>query len=266
MVLSLYMTTTINLYQLICVLRNTPVQEEQLQLHQNRQGGDRCYSQGVKRPRLEPTRASEVDIHVLDSDDEENICSSSIGILPTTMNELQLPQMRPPSVLSVQRSDSQSQAQVSQPGDTNAVEEEGKEPPSKGGGTGSGPSCSSPSSSSSSSSSGSSDESETEVTEDGLLAAPRHFQGRHSAARKAAIQKVVPFLKSVLDDNFLSDRQKVRVALERAEEVGICFWGRVEGSVYKSKYTAENAVLQLYFQDVLAEHEQEAHAHAQAPA
>ena len=87
-----------------------------------------------------------------------------------------------------------------------------------------------------------------------IQGAARHHQGRHSTQRKTAIQSVLPFLRDIMKEAgsaVRTDRQNVRLALTRAQESGICFWGSVENSVYKSRPNVEAAILNLYFNNMV---------------
>ena len=81
----------------------------------------------------------------------------------------------------------------------------------------------------------------------------RGIHGRHGERQREAVQSILPLLKQQLrvpGALAKSDRENVKLALKTASEQGKQCWG--PGHVYKKKEYVENAILNLYFQSVVA--------------
>lgn len=81
----------------------------------------------------------------------------------------------------------------------------------------------------------------------------RGVHGRHGERQRDAIEKILPVLREQLETEgalSLSDKENVKIALDIASDLGLACWG--PDQVYKSKRNVESAILNLYFQSVLA--------------
>ncbi len=81
----------------------------------------------------------------------------------------------------------------------------------------------------------------------------RGIHGRHGEPQRQAIELILPVLREQLETEgalALSEKQNVQIALDIASNLGFGCWG--PGKVYKSKRNVENAILNLYFQSVVA--------------
>ena len=85
------------------------------------------------------------------------------------------------------------------------------------------------------------------------LVSNRGIFGRHGEKHRQAIQKVLPFLKEQLrlpGALGLPERSNVREALKKASEQGQRCWG--PGEAYKHQQGVESAILNMYYQAVVA--------------
>ena len=81
----------------------------------------------------------------------------------------------------------------------------------------------------------------------------RGIHGRHGERQRDAIEKILPVLREQLETEgalSLSDKENVKIAVDIASGLGLGCWG--PDQVYKSKRNVESAILNLYFQSVLA--------------
>lgn len=81
----------------------------------------------------------------------------------------------------------------------------------------------------------------------------RGIHGRHGEPQRHAIEQILPILRERLQQPgalALGERQNVQIALDLASQKGLACWG--PNQVYKSKRNVQNAILNLYYQSVVA--------------
>ena len=81
----------------------------------------------------------------------------------------------------------------------------------------------------------------------------RGIHGRHGEPQRQAIEQILPVLREHLKQPgalALGEKQNVQIALDLASKKGLACWG--PNQVYKSKRNVQNAILNLYFQSVVA--------------
>ena len=84
----------------------------------------------------------------------------------------------------------------------------------------------------------------------------RATRGRHSDLHVVAIAGILPSLKEILAESGAlqnSERQNVRKALQLAAERGFDCWSAGPNQVYKSIRSVENAIINLYYNSVVAQ-------------